>query len=91
MNRSLTPRSLVSVAFGLTIAASSTPAAAQATPLPESIVVGAWTFRPLIEVRVRGEYRRHPFDAGGEAYALTSVLYEEYGARSPRSSTASPG
>ncbi|APR83037.1 Hypothetical protein A7982_08386 [Minicystis rosea] len=91
MNRSLSLRSLVSVAFGLALAASAAPAAAQATPLPESIVVGAWTFRPLIEVRVRGEYRRHPFDAGGETYAPTSVLYEEYGSTLPKVVDRQPG
>ncbi|MFT3766763.1 MAG: alginate export family protein [Minicystis sp.] len=91
MNRSLSQRRLISAAFGLSIAAASASAAAQATPLPESIVVGAWTFRPLIEVRIRGEYRRHPFDAGGEVYAPTAVLYEEYGSTLPRVVDRQPG
>jgi len=34
---------------------------AQAPPLNESIVIGAWTFRPSLEARLRGEYRNDPF------------------------------
>src|ERR1700733_10588366 len=65
-------------AAALAIAASPAPAAAQASVLSDSIVVGAWTFRPTLEVRVRGEYRRHPFDVGGDTYASTAVLAEAY-------------
>lgn len=74
---------LVSAALGLTVAASAAPAGAQATPIPEAITVGDWTFRPLVEVRVRGEYRRHPFDAGGLVYGPAAVLYEDYGSTLP--------
>lgn len=41
-------------------------AAAQATPpAPEKLSVGDWQLTPLVEVRVRGEYRRDPPDHGG--------------------------
>lgn len=44
----------------IALASLGAPAAAfaQAPPLSEALVVGAWTFRPSAEVRVRGEYRR---------------------------------
>lgn len=90
MKRSPSIRTLISAAAGLTLAAAAGDAAAQATPLPETIVVGAWSFRPLVEVRVRGEYRRHPFDVGGAVYAPTAVLYEDYGTTLPRVFTRQP-
>jgi hypothetical protein len=58
--------------------------AAQASPLPDSFAVGAWTFRPSLEVRVRGEYRRHPFDAGGDVYDTASIFGESSGSTLPR-------
>jgi hypothetical protein len=66
------------VASAAAVMAISAPskARAQASPLSESIVVGAWTFRPSLEVRIRGEYRRHPFDTGGDIYETPAVLYE---------------
>lgn len=91
MKRSTPLRTLISAAAGLTLAAATGDAAAQATPLPETIVVGAWTFRPLIEVRVRGEYRRHPFDVGGALYSPTAVLYEDSGTTLPRVVGRQPG
>src|ERR1700689_4912740 len=77
-------------AAALAIAASPAPAAAQASGLSASIVVGAWTFRPTLEVRVRGEYRRHPFDVGGDAYASTAVLAEAYQSTLPAISYRAP-
>ena len=91
MKRSTPLRTLISATAGLTLAAAAGDAAAQATPLPETIVVGAWTFRPLIEVRVRGEYRRHPFDVGGALYSPTAVLYEDSGTTLPRVIGGQPG
>lgn len=91
MHRFPSQRWIVSAAFGLSIAALSAGAAAQATPLPDTITVGAWTFRPLVEVRVRGEYRRHPFDAGGLGYSPTAVLYEDYGTTLPKVVDRQPG
>jgi hypothetical protein len=51
----------------IALAALSAPAAAfaQAPPLSEAIVVGAWTFRPSAEIRVRGEYRHDAFGLEG--------------------------
>jgi hypothetical protein len=91
MNRSPSQRWLVSAALGLSIAAGSAGAAAQATPLPDTITVGAWTFRPLVEVRIRGEYRRHPFDAGGAVFAPTAVLSDQQASTLPRSVDHQPG
>ena len=49
-------RLLAPLAAGLSLAASPRAAAAQASPLPDSFTVGAWTFRPSLDVRIRGEY-----------------------------------
>ena len=75
---------------GLLLLSSSRPVLAQASPLPESIAVGAWTFRPSVEVRVRGEYRRHPFDAGGDVYDSTAVLSESARSALPRVTSTQP-
>ena len=52
----------------------SLEASAQPAPAGESISLGGFTFRPSLEVRVRGEYRRHPIDTGGDVYASSAVL-----------------
>ncbi len=83
MIRSNPLRVLASASSVLALCSTSALARAQATPLSESIVVGAWTFRPSLEVRVRGEYRRHPVDTGGAIYATTSVLGESPGSTLP--------
>jgi hypothetical protein len=77
-------RTLATAAAGIAILASAGRAEAQASPLPEAITVGAWTFHPLVEVRIRGEYRRHPFDVGGDVYTPTAVLYEDAGTTLPK-------
>lgn len=93
--RSLRPlrslRGLAPLAAGVSLTFVAAPAAAQAAPLPDSFVVGAWTFRPSLEVRVRGEYRRHPFDVGGQVYGPTAVLAEDYGTTLPRVTETQPG
>lgn len=58
------------VARGALVAASALlpagPALAQSVPAsPEKISVGNWQLSPLLEVRVRGEYRRDAPDLGG--------------------------
>src|SRR5262245_29460655 len=58
-------------------------AAAQPLPLSEGVTVGTWTFRPLIELRVRGEYRRAPVDVGGVFTRSTSVLGDAPGQSTP--------
>ncbi len=90
MNRKLLLRLLAPVAAGLSLASWSRPAAAQASLLPDSIAVGAWTFRPSLEVRIRGEYRRHPFDAGGDVYDPTAVLAEDYQSSLPKVTATQP-
>jgi hypothetical protein len=91
MNRSHPPRLLVSASVALSLSLPAARAAAQAAPLPDSLVVGAWTFRPSLEVRIRGEYRRHPFDVGGDVYSPTAVLAEDYGTTLPKVSETQPG
>jgi hypothetical protein len=83
MIRSNPLRLLASASSVLALCSTSALARAQATPLSESIVLGAWTFRPSLEVRVRGEYRRHPVDTGGAIYDSTAVLGEAYGTTLP--------
>src|SRR6185437_7763119 len=83
-------RWLAPAAAGLSLAASASPAAAQASPLPDSFVVGAWTFRPSLDVRIRGEYRRHPFDAGGDVYDSTAILAEAYQSTLPGVASTQP-
>ncbi|MEO5726115.1 MAG: hypothetical protein ABI134_29870, partial [Byssovorax sp.] len=83
MIRSNPLRLLASASSVLALCSTSALARAQATPLSESIVVGGWTFRPSLEVRVRGEYRRHPVDTGGAIYDTTAVLAESYGSTQP--------
>jgi hypothetical protein len=58
----------------LALLLASSQAAAQATPLPEGISVGEWTFRPSFELRLRGDYRHAPFDVGGRDFFSTAVL-----------------
>lgn len=92
MNGSPSQPWLVAAAAALSIGGISAEARAQqATPIPDAIVVGAWTFRPSIEVRVRGEYRRHPFDTGGQVYTPTAVLFEDYGTTLPKVADRQPG
>lgn len=83
MIRSTPLRLLASASSVLALCSTSALARAQATPLSESVVIGAWTFRPSLEVRVRGEYRRHPVDTGGTIYDSTAVLGEAYGTTLP--------
>jgi hypothetical protein len=70
----------------IALAALGAPAAAfaQAPPLSESIVVGAWTFRPSVEIRVRGEYRRDEIDLSGVHAATQSTPdLSDFGTPSP--------
>jgi hypothetical protein len=76
MIRSPSLRSLASTSAVLAVVSTSTPASPQAPPLSESIAIGAWTFRPSLEVRIRGEYKHHPVDTGGNVYDSTAVLAE---------------
>jgi Alginate export len=91
MIRSLPLRSLATATAALAALSAPSLARAQATPLSESIVVGAWTFRPSVEVRVRGEYRRHPVDTGGNVYQSNAVLADGFGSSSPTVDNTLPG
>jgi hypothetical protein len=77
-------------AVAMALASSPARAFAQASPLPDSFAVGAWTFRPELEVRIRGEYRRHPFDAGGDVYDPTAVLADAYQSTLPTVGSTQP-
>lgn len=69
----------------------SADAWAQAPPLSESIVIGAWTFRPSLEARLRGDYRRDAFQldrrsiyvAKGAAASSDAVLGDQYNSNLP--------
>jgi hypothetical protein len=81
------PRSHATLASGaaaLSLLLASTTAQAQATPLPESIPVGAWTFRPSVELRLRGEYRHALFEAGGVLFAQSGVFGDAPGSNLPQ-------
>ena len=52
-------------------------AAGSAGPPSKSIPVGDWAFRPSLELRLRGEFRRYPLDVGGATPTSTAVLREE--------------
>jgi hypothetical protein len=90
MIRSFPSASVLCASTALALVLSPTRAAAQATPVPEVITVGAWSFRPTLEVRIRGEYRRHPFDAGGDQYDSSGVITEAYGSSLPAVTSTQP-
>src|SRR5512135_3631650 len=91
MIRSHALRSLATAsAAGLALVAASSQASAQASLLPDSIPVGAWTLRPLVEVRVRGEYRRHPFDVGGDTYGDSAIFAQDTSSPLPKLTGTDP-
>ncbi len=80
-------RTFAAACFAASALIGSSPAFAQAPPLNESIVIGAWTFRPSLEARLRGEYRRNAFQLGGTAiYENDAVLGDAYKSNVPVSS-----
>lgn len=76
-------RSLASALAALSLSAAGREAAAQAPPLPESVTIGAFTFRPSIEVRVRGEARVHAAESGGDVYESSAILAQTGSQRLP--------
>jgi hypothetical protein len=82
MTRSTT-HALVPLGCTIAVLIASSTAFAQATPLPESIPIGGFTFRPSIELRVRGEYRQAPFDIGGVYFTRAAVLEDDYQSNLP--------
>jgi hypothetical protein len=93
MIRSHRLRPLVSACFAVLVSVGSAEAFAQAPPLSESIVVGAWTFRPSLEARIRGEYRRDAFHLGGRVtYSPDAVLADGFRSNLPPvDSVGTPG
>ncbi|WP_170319441.1 alginate export family protein [Polyangium spumosum] len=73
----------IAAAAALVFTLASPDAEAQATPLPASIPVGSFTFRPSFELRVRGELRTNPFDIGGVMWTRGAVLEDAYGTNLP--------
>lgn len=82
MTRSIT-QALVSLGCTTAALVASSTALAQATPLPESIPIGGFTFRPSVELRLRGEYRHAPFDIGGVYFTRNAVLEDAYQSNLP--------
>jgi hypothetical protein len=77
-------RSVAAACVAASAFIGSAEAFAQAPPLSESIVVGAWTFRPSLEARLRGEYRRDAFQLDRTAiYAPDAVLADGYNSNLP--------
>lgn len=73
IRRTISRKTLACFAAGaaaLSLLHSPGEAFAQAPPLSDSIVIGAWSFRPSAELRVRGEYRRNPLDSVGSGLPL---------------------
>lgn len=86
--RDVRTRPIFSAAF---VAASwSSVALAQQSPIPDSIQLGGWTFKPTVDVRIRGEYRQSPIDVGGAAYGSTAVLLDATGSGTPPVTKVSP-
>jgi hypothetical protein len=83
MTKPASPAALASAAAALSLLVATSAANAQATPLPESIPVGAWTFRPSLELRLRGEYRHALFEAGGVLFAQSGIFGDELGTNLP--------
>lgn len=67
----------------MAVLVASSTAFAQATPLPESVPIGGFTFRPSVELRLRGEYRESPFDIGGAYFTRAAVLEDAYESNLP--------
>ena len=86
MTRQKSLRTFAAASLFASALIGSSPAFAQAPALNESIVIGAWTFRPSLEARLRGEYRRDAFQLGGRAlYAADAVLGDGYKSNVPPS------
>jgi hypothetical protein len=78
-------RTFAAACFAASALIGSSPAFAQAPPLNESIVIGAWTFRPSLEARLRGEYRRDAFQLDGTTlYQNDAVFNDAYNSNLPQ-------
>lgn len=63
-------------AIAASLLLSTGGASAQEAPLSESIVIGAWTFRPSVELRLRGEARKNPATYGSNSIAVLRDTYQ---------------
>lgn len=70
-------------ALVLVVATAPRLARAQATDRDEAIRLGAWSLRPSVELRVRGEFTRAPVDSGGSVYATRAILGSASGSELP--------
>ena len=73
----------VAIAVGASVGLVAPTAFGQLEELDDGVVVGEWTFRPSIDVRVRGEYRYIPPTTGGDVYATTAVLAHDQTTNAP--------
>jgi hypothetical protein len=73
------------------VVAAPLAAFAQNPGPPESIELGAWTFRPSVELRLRGQYTRNPVDSGGAVFSSTAVLDDAYRMNTPPIVAVLPG
>lgn len=74
----------------LLVALAPAAASAQSELFDEGIQVGDWVFQPMLELRLRGEYHRHPTTVGGEQPASTALLAHENGSNQAPHGTTAP-
>lgn len=77
------PRALPGLLTAALLLVLAPDAEAQARPDEPSLWVGSFRFRPLLELRVRGEMRTDPVDRGGALPSSTAVLGEGPGGLVP--------
>ncbi|MBM4374398.1 MAG: alginate export family protein [Deltaproteobacteria bacterium] len=80
-------RSFAAGSAGLLLTVAATSALAEdgssGMSWPEVVEVGDWKLRPLIDVRVRGEYRRSPVDLGGDVYEASALQLDGFRSAAP--------
>lgn len=64
------------IAVGVALGSFASESSAQMQSLDEGLAIGEWTFYPSLELRLRGEYRRHPVDVGGDIYERTALQFD---------------
>ncbi|MBI4700816.1 MAG: alginate export family protein [Deltaproteobacteria bacterium] len=70
--------------------AAASPAAAQIEAPEQGLAVGDWTLRPMLELRLRAEYRHHPVDTGGDELVSAALLEDGPGTSTPARSGRLP-
>ena len=84
--RALAMATLVTTTVGEPVLARAQVASSQ-----DSLTLGTWSFRPIVDLRVRGEYTRSPTDIGGAVYTSSAVLASGTNSQVPTISSAQPG